>query len=256
MSLVNIAGDVEILRLRVLRPGLGAQQALLLARHRQEHERRVEMVLRHHARELHRDRGARGVVVGAGRVLLAVGGTRRHRIVMAAHDVDAIAALGLRRRAASPPRSRSAWAWARACPFSMRWSSNATCRRPPESAAHWSSCVLIQRRAAPMPRVSDVSSESELRVPNDTSLRMVASMRLAETSATTFEIDGIALCRRRSRNDRHCREYPDDACLHVADFSSSLVAFQAMALDATSMTAATTKWCPGQVQRRTRRDEK
>ena len=43
-----------------------------------------------------------------------------------------------------------------------------------------------------MPRVSEAVSESELRVPNEASLRMFASMRAAETPETIFAICGFA----------------------------------------------------------------
>jgi hypothetical protein len=47
--------------------------------------------------------------------------------------------------------------------------SNSTRRHPPQSALKRESCAWIQRRAAPMPRVDEIVSEYELRVPNETS---------------------------------------------------------------------------------------
>jgi hypothetical protein len=43
-----------------------------------------------------------------------------------------------------------------------------------------------------MPRVSETVSDNELRVPNDASLRMVASMRAAETFETISAMRGFA----------------------------------------------------------------
>ncbi len=70
-------------------------------------------------------------------------------------------------------------------------SSNATFKRPPESRAQASSSALIQRRAAPMPRVSEAGSESELRVPKEASLRIRASILTGEISATMAAMRGF-----------------------------------------------------------------
>ena len=84
------AGDVEALLLRLFGPVRGAEQALLFARDRHEHERRVEAVSGHHARHFHHGGDARGVVVRAGCLRFGIHHVRRHRVVMAAHDVDAV----------------------------------------------------------------------------------------------------------------------------------------------------------------------
>ena len=74
---------------------------------------------------------------------------------------------------------------------STRCSSNATCSRPPDAFEQPSSSPLIQRRAAPMPRVGDCVSEAVWRVPNDTSLRMFASMRAGEIAPTISAMRGL-----------------------------------------------------------------
>jgi hypothetical protein len=51
------------------------------------------------------------------------------------------------------------------------WLSNATCRRLPDCAPQRSSSLLIQRRAAPMPTLSDSVSDIVWRVSKLTSLR-------------------------------------------------------------------------------------
>src|SRR6185437_6003422 len=51
--------------------------------------------------------------------------------------------------------------------------------------------LLIHRRAAPMPRVSETVSEKELRVPKAASVRMVDSMRSGEMPDTTAAISGF-----------------------------------------------------------------
>src|SRR5919109_3651192 len=71
--------------------------------------------------------------------------------------------------------------------------SSSTRSRPPAAREHWSSSALIQRRAAPMPCVSESVRESVWRVWNEASLRMRASMRCADTAATIFSIWGLAL---------------------------------------------------------------
>jgi hypothetical protein len=72
----------------------------------------------------------------------------------------------------------------------LRWYE--TSRHPPQSAEIRSSSALIQRRAAPMPRVSESVSESVLRVPKPTSVRMSRSMRSGEASATISWMRGSA----------------------------------------------------------------
>jgi len=47
-----------------------------------------------------------------------------------------------------------------------------------------SNSALIQRRAAPMPRVAERVSEKVLRVPKPASVRMSASTRSADAAAT------------------------------------------------------------------------
>src|SRR3954471_24283512 len=54
--------------------------------------------------------------------------------------------------------------------------SSSTRRGPPAAREHWSSSALIQRRAAPMPTLSESVRESVWRVWNETSLRTRASM--------------------------------------------------------------------------------
>src|SRR5438067_10146302 len=69
--------------------------------------------------------------------------------------------------------------------------SNATCRRPPAARLHASSSDLIQRRAAPMPCVSESVRESVWRVWKEASLRMRASMRVGWIAATIASICGL-----------------------------------------------------------------
>src|SRR5436190_10050660 len=69
--------------------------------------------------------------------------------------------------------------------------SNSTFRRPPVALLHASSSALIQRRAAPMPWVSESVRESVWRVWKEASLRMRASMRAGWTAATIASICGL-----------------------------------------------------------------
>ena len=59
-----------------------------------------------------------------------------------------------------------------------------TSRHPPHAAEIASNSALIQRRAAPIPRVSESVSDSVWRVPKPASRRMSASTRETETAAT------------------------------------------------------------------------
>ncbi len=54
--------------------------------------------------------------------------------------------------------------------------------RPPDAAAYVFSSASIQSRAAPMPRTGSSCDDSVWRVPNDASLRTVASMRSGSIS--------------------------------------------------------------------------
>src|SRR5437868_14477878 len=72
--------------------------------------------------------------------------------------------------------------------------SKATCSRPPEGLAHASSSDLIQRRAAPMPCVSESVRDSVWRVWNEASLRMRASMRAGWMALTIASICGFFCC--------------------------------------------------------------
>jgi hypothetical protein len=71
--------------------------------------------------------------------------------------------------------------------------SSWTVIRPPDVAAIWSNCDLIQSRAAPMPRFGSSWDESVWRVPNETSvlskrsrLRALTCASVARTSAGGF----------------------------------------------------------------------
>ena len=77
--------------------------------------------------------------------------------------------------------------------------SNATCRRPPAARLQTSSSDLIQRRAAPMPSVSESLRERVCRVPKDASVRTLnGSMTLQNANA--LKLEGCALgLKRRSR---------------------------------------------------------
>src|SRR5438132_13343677 len=66
--------------------------------------------------------------------------------------------------------------------------SNSTFRPPPAALLHASSSDLIQRRAAPMPCVSESVRESVWRVWKETSLRMRASIRAGWMAATIASI--------------------------------------------------------------------
>ena len=57
--------------------------------------------------------------------------------------------------------------------------------RPPDAAAYRVIRSKIQSRAAPMPRTGSSWLDSVCRVPNDASLRMVASMRRASISRSS-----------------------------------------------------------------------
>ena len=58
-----------------------------------------------------------------------------------------------------------------------------TSRQPPQASEIRRNSASIQRRAAPMPRVSDTVSDSVWRVPKPASVRMSASMRSADTAS-------------------------------------------------------------------------
>ena len=70
--------------------------ALLFAGDGHENNGRVELVFSHHSRHLKHGGGSRCVIICAGRVALRVGRAVAHRVVMTAHNVNAIARLGLR----------------------------------------------------------------------------------------------------------------------------------------------------------------
>src|SRR5579859_5449994 len=72
--------------------------------------------------------------------------------------------------------------------------SNSTFKRPPAALLHASSSDLIQRRAAPMPCVSESVRDSVWRVWNEASLRMRASMRAGWMAATIASICGFLCC--------------------------------------------------------------
>ena len=75
-------------------------------------------------------------------------------------------------------------------PAGSTWLRICTCSAPPVSREQARSSRSIQRRAAPMPRVSDAVSEAVCRVPKSTSVRMRCSMRCAEISASTADTIG------------------------------------------------------------------
>lgn len=58
-----------------------------------------------------------------------------------------------------------------------------TSRHPPQASEMRLNSASVQRRAAPMPRVSDSVSDMVLRVPKLTSFRISASIRSAETAS-------------------------------------------------------------------------
>src|SRR5436190_401270 len=69
--------------------------------------------------------------------------------------------------------------------------SSSTRRRPPAAREHWSSSALIQRRAAPMPTLSESVRESVWRVWNETSLRTRASMLSARIAFSIASTSGL-----------------------------------------------------------------
>src|SRR5471032_1993070 len=72
----------------------------------------------------------------------------------------------------------------------VTWLSYVTCKRPPACAPQRSSSALIQRRAAPMPSVSETVSDMVWRVLKLTSFEMIASMRCGEIWPTICSICG------------------------------------------------------------------
>ena len=61
--------------------------------------------------------------------------------------------------------------------------SKLTSRHPPHPAEIASISLLIQRRAAPIPRVAERVSDSVLRVPNPARMRISSSSRSADTAS-------------------------------------------------------------------------
>ncbi len=90
------AGHVPVLFPRTDGPVAGADQALLFGGHGHEHERRVELVLGHHARQFHDRGGARCIVVRARRVRGGVHHVRGARVIVTADHVHALFGSGLR----------------------------------------------------------------------------------------------------------------------------------------------------------------
>jgi hypothetical protein len=89
------ARDVHVRVRRLIREVRRAEEALLLAVERDELDRGVEGVLRHHARQLEHRRDTRGVVVGARRVAREVEDVRAARVEVTADDVGPAGGFGL-----------------------------------------------------------------------------------------------------------------------------------------------------------------
>ena len=102
MSLVNIPSHVDAGGLVLVRHERRPVQALLLARHRREDDRRARPVRRQHPGQLQRHGDTRGVVVGARRVVGRVHHVGDARVVVTGHHVDPIRVVVTRQ--ASPGR--------------------------------------------------------------------------------------------------------------------------------------------------------
>jgi hypothetical protein len=89
------AVDVQVGLLGQLGVVVGAEEPLLLAGHRHEDDRGVEVSCGHHARELEHGGHSRRVIVGAGRVTRGVERVAAARVVVTAHHVITIGGLGL-----------------------------------------------------------------------------------------------------------------------------------------------------------------
>ena len=179
-------------------------QPLLLARQHAVDDRAGEAVARQHPRRLDHRRGARAVVIGAGRV-----GGRVHRIGdaavdMAGDDDDAIGIGACRAGWRRHSRPGSGVGMRRPVTVSDGPRRSRGSRRSRARSRANSACV--QRSAAPIPRVGWSRADSVWRVPKPTSRSTVARSRASDTwsamraeEARAAAGAGAAAGRRRAR---------------------------------------------------------
>ena len=178
--------------LRLFGQELASEQALFLACKRRIHDRPREAVAAEHARGFQRAGQARGVVIGARRIGRGIHDVADPRIDVAAHDHVAVRVGG----AALDGDHADDLGRPGDTRFALHGAADVAHLQAPAAVREMrSNSACTQRRAAPMPRVFEVVSDSVWRVPKPTRVRTSRSIRVADgalpmASSSAFDAGG------------------------------------------------------------------